>query len=49
MLYIEPVLRKKSIPNIKFKYADNITILQTGLNTFYTAATLITDVKNVLN
>ena len=49
MLYIEPMLRKELIFNTKFKYADNIVILRINLIISYTAATLVTDVKNVFN
>ena len=47
MLYIELILRKELIANIRFKYTDNIIILRISLITFYTVITLITDIKNV--
>ena len=49
MLYIEPMLRKELITNIKFKYANDIAILRINLITFYIIAALVTDVNNILN
>ena len=43
------MLRKEPIFNIKFGYINNIIILRIGLIIFYTAVTLVTDVKKILN
>ena len=42
------MLKKEPILNTRFGYADDIVILCTGLITFYTAAALATDIKNIL-
>ena len=49
MLYIELILRKELIINIRFKYADDIAILHIGLITFYIITALITDIDDILN
>ena len=48
MLYIELILRKKPIFNIKFGYVNDIIILRINLITFYTVTILIINVKNIL-
>ena len=49
MLYIEPVLKKEPILNIKFGYINDIAILRINLIIYYTTVILITDIDNVFN
>ena len=49
MLYIELMLQKELIANIRFKYVNDIIILRTGLITFYIIAALATDINDILN